>query len=85
MSELRARRDAARDADLIELRLDHVVDPDVDGALAGRRQPVVVTCRPTWEGGRFRGAKKSGGGSWSAPWSWAPISWTSSGGPASMT
>ena len=58
VSELRARRDAARDADLIELRLDHVRDPDVDGALAGRRQPVVVTCRPVWEGGRFRGAEE---------------------------
>ena len=57
-SELRARRDAARDADLIELRLDHVRDPDVDGALAGRRQPVVVTCRPAWEGGRFQGAEE---------------------------
>ena len=57
-SELRARRDAARDADLIELRLDHVRNPDVDGALAGRRQPVVVTCRPEWEGGRFRGAEE---------------------------
>lgn len=57
-SELRARRDAARDADLIELRLDHVSDPDVDGALAGRRQPVVVTCRPAWEGGCFQGAEE---------------------------
>ena len=57
-SELRARRDAARDADMIELRLDHVRDPDVDGALAGRRQPVVVTCRPAWEGGRFQGAEE---------------------------
>ena len=58
MSELRARRDAASEADLVELRLDHVADPDVDGALAGRRRPVVVTCRPQWEGGRFQGSEE---------------------------
>jgi 3-dehydroquinate dehydratase/shikimate dehydrogenase len=54
-AELRARRDAVADADLIELRLDSVRDPDVAGALAGRRRPVVVTCRPTWERGGFAG------------------------------
>lgn len=57
-SELRARRDAAHGADLVELRLDHVRDPDVEGALAGRTRPVVVTCRPVWEGGRFDGAEE---------------------------
>ncbi len=56
--ELRARRDSVVGADLVELRLDHVRDPDVDGALAGRRQPVVVTCRPVWEGGRFQGSEE---------------------------
>ncbi len=53
-AELRRRRDAVRDADLVELRLDGVSDPDVAGALAGRRLPAIVTCRPTWEGGRVR-------------------------------
>ena len=56
--ELRARRDSVEGADLLELRLDHVGHPDVDGALAGRRRPVVVTCRPAWEGGRFRGSEE---------------------------
>ena len=46
------------DADLVELRLDYVRDPDVMGALAGRRLPVLVTCRPTWEGGRFDGPEE---------------------------
>ena len=55
---LRAARDAVRGADLVELRLDGVADPDVDGALAGRSGPVVVTCRPVWEGGRFDGAEE---------------------------
>jgi 3-dehydroquinate dehydratase/shikimate dehydrogenase len=57
MAELRRRRDAVIDADLIELRLDSVSDPDVAGALQGRRLPVIVTCRPEWEGGGFRGSE----------------------------
>ena len=40
MAELRRQRDAVADADLVELRLDTVSDPDVAGALAGRRTPV---------------------------------------------
>ncbi len=56
-AELRRQRDEAAGADLIELRLDTVADPDVAGALAGRRRPVIVTCRPTWEGGRFAGSE----------------------------
>ena len=55
--ELRQKRDAVADADLIELRLDTVSDPDVAGALEGRRRPVIVTCRAAWEGGGFRGSE----------------------------
>ena len=58
ISALREARDAVRDADLVELRLDAVADPDVDGALAGRRLPVIVTCRPRWEGGSFQGSEE---------------------------
>jgi len=58
MSDLRRGRDAVVDADLVELRLDMVSDPDVAGALAGRRLPVVVTCRPQWEGGAFDGSEE---------------------------
>ena len=54
-AELRRRRDAVRDADLVELRIDSVSDPDVAGALRDRRRPVIVTCRPAWEGGEFKG------------------------------
>jgi 3-dehydroquinate dehydratase / shikimate dehydrogenase len=57
-AELRRRRDDVVDADLIELRLDSVSDPDVAGALAGRYRPVIVTCRPKWEGGSFEGAEE---------------------------
>lgn len=60
-ADLRRRRDeaAAAGADLVELRLDSVSDPNVAGALAGRRGPVVVTCRPTWEGGGYDGPEES--------------------------
>jgi 3-dehydroquinate dehydratase/shikimate dehydrogenase len=57
MAELRRKRDEVVDADMVELRLDSVSDPDVAGALSGRRLPAIVTCRPTWEGGQFRGSE----------------------------
>jgi 3-dehydroquinate dehydratase/shikimate dehydrogenase len=60
-AELRRRRDAiaaAGLADMVELRLDSVADPDAVGALAGRTLPVVVTCRPAWEGGAFTGSEE---------------------------
>jgi len=57
-AELRQRRDAVVDADLVELRLDTVADPSVEAALAGRRLPVIVTCRPAWEGGQFKGSEE---------------------------
>lgn len=54
MAELIAGRDVAV-GDIVELRLDWVKDIDVAAALAGRRKPVIVTCRAKWEGGRFEG------------------------------
>jgi 3-dehydroquinate dehydratase/shikimate dehydrogenase len=57
MEELRRGRDAASGADLIDLRLDGVDRPDVSGALDGRHRPVIVTCRPRWEGGAFDGSE----------------------------
>ena len=58
MEELRLARDSACDADMVEVRLDGVRNPDADGALQGRRKPVLVTCRPVWEGGAFDGAEE---------------------------
>jgi 3-dehydroquinate dehydratase/shikimate dehydrogenase len=57
-AELRQKRDAVDDADLIELRLDTVSDPSAAGALADRRRPAIVTCRPAWEGGVFKGSEE---------------------------
>jgi 3-dehydroquinate dehydratase/shikimate dehydrogenase len=58
MAELVRARDEATHGDMVVLRLDGVTDLDVAGALQGRRVPVVVTCRPTWEGGRFDGSEE---------------------------
>ena len=53
-----ARIRAERDADLVELRLDGLRTIDVRAAIAGRARPVIVTCRPPWEGGRFDGSEE---------------------------
>ncbi|HEY1303705.1 MAG TPA: type I 3-dehydroquinate dehydratase [Vicinamibacterales bacterium] len=58
MAELLTARDRATIGDLVELRLDGVVDLDVAAALHGRSRPAVVTCRPTWEGGSFAGSEE---------------------------
>jgi 3-dehydroquinate dehydratase/shikimate dehydrogenase len=57
-AELRARRDQPTDAELVELRLDTVSDPSAAAALAGRRIPVIVTCRSKEQGGHFRGSEE---------------------------
>ena len=58
MAELRARRDAVTEADLVEVRIDAAEAPDAAAAIAGRRLPVVVTCRRQGEGGWFRGCEQ---------------------------
>ena len=57
IAELRRARDEVVDADLVELRLDAVRQPDPIEALGGRPLPVIVTCRPRWEGGFFDGSE----------------------------
>jgi 3-dehydroquinate dehydratase / shikimate dehydrogenase len=58
LDDLRRQRDRAEGADLVELRLDYLDHPDAAAAIDGRRRPVIVTCRPVWEGGRFRGSEE---------------------------
>jgi 3-dehydroquinate dehydratase/shikimate dehydrogenase len=60
-ADLRRARDeaAAAGADLVEVRLDSAADPDPAGALEGRRGRILVTCRPAWEGGTFRGSEEA--------------------------
>jgi 3-dehydroquinate dehydratase / shikimate dehydrogenase len=58
MEELRQARDRVSErADLVEIRLDAAPRPDPAAALQGRTRPVVVTCRPAWEGGGFTGSE----------------------------
>jgi 3-dehydroquinate dehydratase/shikimate dehydrogenase len=57
MADLRTARDAAV-ADMVELRLDGITDLNVAAALDRREKPVVVTCRPQWEGGLFSGSEE---------------------------
>jgi 3-dehydroquinate dehydratase/shikimate dehydrogenase len=58
LDELRRARQAAEAvADIVELRLDGMENPDPVGALEGRLRPVIVTCRPAWEGGWFSGTE----------------------------
>ena len=59
MAELIAARDAVTRADMVELRLDGVHEVDVPQAIRGRTRPVIVTCRPAWEGGRFEGNEET--------------------------
>jgi 3-dehydroquinate dehydratase/shikimate dehydrogenase len=56
-AELTRARDAAS-GDMVELRLDGLREIDVETPLAGRRLPAIVTCRPSWEGGRFAGSEE---------------------------
>ena len=49
-------------AELIELRLDYLAEPTADAVKAvvdrarGTGRPIIVTCRPDWEGGFFAGS-----------------------------
>jgi 3-dehydroquinate dehydratase/shikimate dehydrogenase len=42
-------------ADLCELRVDYLQDPDLKKILAAKPLPVLATVRPKWEGGQFAG------------------------------
>lgn len=57
LSELRARQQAMADADLHELRLDLLDELPISLEASFAIDPgrLVVTCRPTWEGGKYDG------------------------------
>ena len=52
------RRRVESMVDLVELRLDGLPTIDVRAAIGGSTRPVIVTCRPRWEGGRFDGSEE---------------------------
>ena len=45
-------------ADLCELRIDYLKDPDLEKILKARPLPVLATVRPKWEGGQFAGDER---------------------------
>ncbi len=57
-ARLREARERVRGADIVELRVDGVRDPDPEAALSGRRTPAIVTCRPARQGGFFTGSER---------------------------
>lgn len=54
-SALQDMAEASKVADIIELRVDYMKNPDLKRLLEGRILPVIVTNRPVREGGRFSG------------------------------
>lgn len=47
--------EASKFADIIELRLDYIKNPDLGRILERRTKPVIITNRPVREGGKFEG------------------------------
>lgn len=45
--------------DLVEIRLDALVDPAIEPGIAALGKPVLVTNRPAWEGGAFIGNEET--------------------------
>ena len=51
-------RSSAPWADMFEFRLDLIRSPRLAALLLSTPRPVIVTCRPVWEGGAFRGPER---------------------------
>jgi len=45
-------------ADMFEFRFDLIRKPELAMLLLSTRKPVIATCRPSWEGGEFRGPEE---------------------------
>jgi shikimate dehydrogenase/3-dehydroquinate dehydratase type I len=52
---VRALSGATAGADLVELRVDGLAEPNLDRLRAARTRPLVLTCRPKNEGGLYQG------------------------------
>ncbi|MBX2989941.1 MAG: shikimate dehydrogenase [Bacteroidetes bacterium] len=44
-------------ADMFELRLDMIQEPPLGMLMGATDKPVIIACRPEWEGGKFRGTE----------------------------
>lgn len=54
---LQMMQEAAPEADLLELRIDGIAEPDLPRLFAARKCPVIVTDRPAEEGGLYAGTE----------------------------
>ncbi|HHT9155934.1 MAG TPA: shikimate dehydrogenase, partial [Candidatus Tripitaka sp. YC43] len=55
---LKEIQEASQLADVIEIRLDYIPHPDLERLLNHRPKPIIATCRPTREGGKFDGPEE---------------------------
>lgn len=55
---LRDMAEASKVADIIEVRLDYIKNPDLKHILEKRTKPVIITNRPCREGGKFEGSEE---------------------------
>lgn len=46
-------------ADVVEIRLDAMMHPDIESCVTAIPCPVLVTNRPVWEGGQFAGSEQA--------------------------
>lgn len=53
-----ARRCMAH-ADVVEIRLDAMADPNLESMVAALDRPLLFTCRPRWEGGLYEGGEEA--------------------------
>lgn len=45
--------------DVVEIRLDCMIDPRIDSCITTLNKPVLVTNRPHWEGGQWQGSEQA--------------------------
>ncbi len=50
-------KSSRRYAEMFELRLDMIADPNISTLLSSAKKPCIATCRPEWEGGNFKGSE----------------------------
>lgn len=55
---LRDMEEASKAADIVEVRLDYLKNPDLKCLLERRTKPVIITNRPVREGGKFEGSEE---------------------------
>src|SRR3989338_10392333 len=52
---IRDMTEASKVADVVELRLDYMKNPNLNRLLENRNKPVIITYRPFREGGKYEG------------------------------